>query len=163
MVKKRSVILKTSVNFRKYILLVFLCLLPLSGGCGRDERLDVYKSGMEQFYADIIAYDEVINSIDVESETSVQELLEALDNLEACFTQMAALSVPKEFSVIESLAAEAGEYMSQAVALYHLAYESTPFDTAAAQAAKEYYDRANKRAVYMLSILHGEIPEGLDM
>ena len=44
--------------------------------------------------------------------------------------------------------------------MYHSAYETDVFDEPTAQAAREYYDRANIRIQYIISILHGEIPEG---
>lgn len=139
-----------------YLLSVILILTFLTG-CGTDKELEEYKANMEIFYADLSAYDTLINSIDVSSETSVSELLTALDGLEERFTWMASLAVPEEFAVNESLAAQASEYMTHAT-LFHQAYESEPFDNAAAQAAHEYYERANKRAVYILAVLHGEMP-----
>lgn len=142
-------------------LLLLICTLTIFSGCGTDKELEEYKSNMETFYSDIYEYDTIINSIDVNSDTAVLELLSALDGLEERFTWMASLTIPEEFASIETLATEAGEYMSQAVALYHQAYESDPFDNATAETAKEYYDRANKRALYILAVLHGEMPEEL--
>ena len=84
--------------------------------------------------------------------------LPILDGLEGRFAWMASLTVPEEFAVIEPLAIQAGEYMESAVSLFHQAYESEPFDNAAAEAAHEYYERANKRAIYIIAILHGELP-----
>lgn len=147
------------MNTRKHLwgyLLLLLCLMTLSAGCGTDEELERYKTDMEAFYSDIYEYDAVINSIDVNSDTAVEELLSALDGLEERFTWMASLPVPEEFASARTLAADAGEYMSTAVALYHQAYESVPFDSTLAMTAKEYYDRANKRAVYILAVLHGD-------
>ena len=70
------------------------------------------------------------------------------------------MEVPEEFISVESLADEAAENMTQAVSLYHSLYESETFDTTIADAANEYYSRANIRLQYIISILHGEIPEG---
>ncbi len=142
---------------KRYLLLIILLMASISG-CGTDKELEAYKTDMETFYKDISEYDAVINSIDVASETAVTELLSALDGLQECFTWMAALPVPETFEAIEPLAQQAGEYMEKAVSLFHQAYESDPFNNAAAQAAHEYYERANKRAVYILAILHGELP-----
>ena len=50
--------------------------------------------------------------------------------------------------------------MKEAVALYHTAYEGETYDEGSAQAAREYYDRTNIRLQYIITILHGEIPEG---
>jgi hypothetical protein len=146
------------LKYRILYLLSVILILTFLTGCGTDKELEEYKANMEIFYADLSAYDTLINSIDVSSETSVSELLTALDGLEERFTWMASLAVPEEFAVNESLAAQAGEYMTHAVTLFHQAYESEPFDNAAAQAAHEYYERANKRAVYILAVLHGEMP-----
>lgn len=145
----------------KYIIRYLLPLLipALFVGCGTDEELEQYKINMETFYEDLSEYDARINSIDAASETAVAELLAALDGLEERFAWMASLAVPEEFAVVESLALQADEYMGNAVDLYHQAYESEPFDNAAAQAAHTCYERANKRMVYILAILHGELPE----
>ena len=149
------------MKYKLHYLLLLLCTLTLFTGCGTDKELEEYKTNMETFYSDISEYDTIINSIDVNSDTAVLELLSALDGLEERFTWMAALSIPEEFVAVENLATEAGEYMTNAVALYHQAYESDPFDAALAVTAKEYYDRANKRAIYILAVLHGEMPEEL--
>lgn len=61
---------------------------------------------------------------------------------------------------MESLADEADENMKEAVALFHTAYEGEAFDAASEQAAREYYERTNVRLQYIITILHGEIPEG---
>ena len=50
--------------------------------------------------------------------------------------------------------------MTQAVSLYHQLYEGETFDSNIAVAANEYYSRANIRLQYIISILHGEMPEG---
>lgn len=149
------------MKYRRNYWLILLFCLTLLMGCGTDKELEEYKMNMETFYSNISEYDTIINSIDVNSDTAVLELLSALDGLEERFTWMASLDIPEEFASVENLATEAGEYMSSAVALYHQAYESEPFDSSLAEAAKEHYDRANKRALYILAILHGEMPEEL--
>ena len=73
---------------------------------------------------------------------------------------MAQLEVPEQFSAAESLADEADENMKEAVALFHQAYEGETYDEALGQAALEYYERTNVRIQYIITILHGEIPEG---
>ncbi len=146
------------MKYRNRCLFFAIFFLAFFAGCGKNPELETYKTDMETFYMDISSYDTRINSIDVASETAVQELLDALDGLEGRFAWMASLTVPEEFAVIEPLAIQAGEYMESAVSLFHQAYESEPFDNAAAEAAHEYYERANKRAIYILAILHGELP-----
>lgn len=46
--------------------------------------------------------------------------------------------------------------MSMAVSYYHQAYEAETFNQNYADAAYEYYTRANTRLGYILQILHGE-------
>lgn len=135
-------------------------LFFLLSACGSGKELEEYKSNMEIFYSDISEYDSIINSLDATSESSVQELLHSLDSLEERFAWMASLTVPEEFSSIEPLAAEASQYMSDAVSLYHQAYESASFDTAAFETATAYYKEANNRILTILAILRGELSEG---
>ncbi|NLL75976.1 MAG: hypothetical protein GX235_01825 [Clostridiales bacterium] len=145
-----------------YIFLFTLFTFWFSG-CGDDKELEEYKNNMDTFYSDISEYDNIINSIDANAETSVQELLSALDGIEGRFAWMASLTVPEEFSSIETLSAEASEYMTNAVSLYHQAFESETFDSDSAESAKAYYDRANQNVQYILSILHGDVPDGDDI
>ena len=135
---------------------VILCVCLLCGllftACGKnDEELTAYQEDMNTFFEHLA---------DASAPDAKHHLLSYLDQLQAEFTWMAELTVPDRFSAVDSLADEADENMQQAVALYHTAYESDPFDEAIAQAAREYYDRANIRIQYIIQILHGEIPEG---
>ena len=50
--------------------------------------------------------------------------------------------------------------MKEAVALFHTAYDGETYDEGSEQAALEYYNRTNIRIQYIITILHGEIPEG---
>ncbi len=147
--------------FRKFAILCFslLCTAMLAA-CGEDETLTVYQNDMNTFFEHIATFNDNMNSIDASSEDAADQLLSYLDQLQAEFTWMAGLEVPDRFSAVDSLADEADENMKQAVSLYHQAYEAEVFDEALAQAAREYYDRANVRIQYIISILHGEIPEG---
>ena len=139
----------------------FLFSLLFVTGCGKDEKLTAYEEQMTLFFDNISELNANMNSVDVSDEVTAQaELLGYLDALETEFNSLAALEVPEDFISVESLADEAAENMTQAVALYHQLYESETFDTTLANAANEYYSRANIRLQYIISILHGEIPEG---
>ncbi|MBO5209939.1 MAG: hypothetical protein J6B68_11465 [Lachnospiraceae bacterium] len=138
---------------------LFLCGLMLTG-CGEDEAMDEYQVNMATFFNHISEYHNNMNEIDVNQEDYVTQLLGYLDQLDAEIAWMAGLDVPEEFSAVESLADEASENMSQAVSLFHAAYEGETFDANTEQAAREYYERANVRLQYIVTILHGEIPEG---
>lgn len=143
----------------KVICAGLLCGLFMTA-CGNDEALNTYQEDMTAFFEHVAAYNDGMNSINVTSEDARTQLLGYLDQLRDEVTWMAELEVPEQFSAVESLADEADENMKQAVALYHQAYEGDTYDEAVAGAAREYYDRANIRIQYIITILHGEIPEG---
>ncbi len=129
-------------------------------GCGEDEALLAYQEDMSTFFENAAVYNDNMNAIDPNSEDAVSQLLAYLDGLQNEITWMAQLEVPEQFSAAESLADEADENMKEAVALFHQAYEGETYDEALGQAALEYYERTNVRIQYIITILHGEIPEG---
>ncbi len=49
--------------------------------------------------------------------------------------------------------------MSEAVSYFHQAYEGETFDAVLEDVARQNYERANLRLQYIISILHGDIPE----
>lgn len=148
--------------------LVILCVSLLGGllltGCGENDALTAYQEDMNTFFEHIAEIDDGMNAIayddSADAATKQQRLLSYLDQLQAEIAWMAELETPDQFSAVDSLADEADENMRQAVALYHNAYEADVFDEVTAQAARQYYDRANLRIQYIIMILHGEIPEG---
>lgn len=147
-----------------------LCIICLSVffliGCGKDEALDEYYTNMETFFNDIAEINDNMESIaesidsSADRDSYMEEWFGYLDALDEEVAWMAELEVPEEFSSIESLADQASENMSQAVYYYHLAYEGEEYDADMESAAYEYYDRANTIIQYIITILHGEIPEG---
>ncbi len=139
------------------ICLFFTLLLT---ACGENEELTAYQEDMNTFFERAAEYNDKMNAIDRSSDTAVIELLGYLDAFAEDIEWMAGLEVPEQFSAVESLADEADENMKEAVALYHTAYEGNSYDEGSAQAAGEYYDRTNIRLQYIITILHGEIPEG---
>ncbi|MCI8570759.1 MAG: hypothetical protein HFI43_05075 [Lachnospiraceae bacterium] len=141
----------------------FLLILLLAGtvaGCGKkDAELENYRMNMNQFFENVRIFDSSINAIDPNSETAVNDLLSLLDSMNTSFAQMASLEVPEGFPGVDVLADEASQYMSEAVSYYHQAYEGENFDAALEDAARQNYERANVRLQYIVSILHGDIPE----
>lgn len=144
--------------------LLALCAILLCGmwmtGCGEDEALTTYQEDMNTFFEHIAEINDGMNSIDASADDATQQLLSYLDQLQAEVAWMAELETPDQFSAVDSLADEADENMQQAVTLYHEAYGSGEYNEPIAEAAGEYYDRANLRIQYIIMILHGEIPEG---
>ena len=143
-------------------LIIGFCLFftLLFTACGQDEELTAYQEDMNTFFERAKEYNDKMNAIDSASDTAVIELLGYLDAFAEDIEWMAGLEVPNQFSAVESLADEADENMKEAVALFHAAYESDTFDEPSEQAAREYYDSTNIRLQYIITILHGEIPEG---
>ncbi len=151
---------KTRIQL-KYTKAAFLlgCMLLLLTGCGKDAALENYKANMNQFFENIRIIDSSINALDPNSETATSDLLALLDSMDTSFSQMASLEVPDGFPGVAELAAEASEYMSEAVSYYHQAYEADPYDATLEDIARQNYDRANVRFQYIVSIIHGNIPE----
>ena len=137
--------------------ILFFCMLT---GCGKNEELENYKANMNQFFENVRVFDSSINAIqNPESDEAVAELLSLLDSMDASFQQMASLEVPDHFPGVDELADDASMYMSEAVSYYHMAYEGGGFDASLEDAARQNYIFANKRLQYIVSILHGDIPE----
>ncbi len=146
-------------NIKSICLALFL--LFMLTGCGKkDEALEEYQTNMETFFEHIVEFNDNMNAVDVSQGDYVSQMLGFLDALDAEVAWMAQLEVPDEFSAVESLADEASENMTQAVLFYHMAYDNGEYDENIEAAAKEYYDRANLRIQYIITLLHGEVPEG---
>ncbi len=141
------------------LLCMLLTLTFLFAGCGNSAELDAYKTSMNEIFESLKTYDSQINAINPESESAATELLIVLDAMNNTFSQMAELTVPEGFPGVEELADEASSYMSEAVFYYHQAFEGEAFDSVSSDVAKQNYDRANVRLQYIVSILHGDIPE----
>ena len=140
-----------------YFLLFCLMLFTLTG-CGKDAKIENYKANMNQFFENLRIFDSSINAIDPNSDTATTELLSLLDSMNTSFSQMASLEVPDSFPGVEDLAAQASEYMAEAVSYYHLEYDGE-YDATMEDVARQNYERANLRIQYIVSILHGNIPE----
>lgn len=153
----KKTLLKKKHKLKGKFLLPAVILLILTG-CGKNEELEIYKANMDQFFENIRIIDSSINAIDPNSETSTAELLSLLDSMDTSFAQMAALEVPEGFPGVDELADDASAYMSEAVSYYHQVYEGE-FDAAVADAAYQNYEQANIRFQYIVSIIHGNIPE----
>lgn len=152
--------MKTSArkHYTRKIAALLCCLMLGITGCKGDDSIDNYKANMTQFFENIEIYDSSINAIDPNSETATTDLLRLLDSMDTTFAQMASLEVPEGFPGVEELADEASLYMSDAVSCYHQAYDNE-YDSVMEEVAYQYYQQANIRFQYIVSILHGDIPE----
>lgn len=148
---------------RLILVMSVLSFCLLLGGCGEDQALKKFKKAMDEYCLEIAEIDNGINSIDTQSETRIEDLMNYLDQLDSAFKKLADMTVPEEFNYIEELADDASEYMTEAVSLYHEAYSNNSFNEYTAAYAREYYERACKRLNYIITFLHGDIPEGDDI
>ena len=97
--------------------------------------------------------------IDINSDSVIVDTLICLDAMQEQFYLLAEMDVPKEFASVESLADEASEYMTEAVAIFHEVFEADEYDAAKADVATQNYDRAMKRLAYISTLLQGELPD----
>lgn len=144
-------------TFLMISLLLSISIFCLTGCSNKTtQELAVYQASMETFCDNITYLNGEINKLDGSGENDIHELLSHLDTLNDQFAQLAELSVPEQFENVADLASEASENMNMAVEYYHQAYEGEKFNQNYADAAFEYYSRANLRLNYILRILHGE-------
>ena len=151
-------------KFVKGALLQFMVLMlvvtSLTGCKNKNSKeLEDYKASMTSFYDKLSNLDTSINAIDPDSDTAKVQLLGYLDEMNLAYKEMAALTIPDEFSGISEIAVEAADYMQMANESYHLAYDGD-FDEESEMLASQYYQRANSRVNVMLKVLHGEDPSG---
>lgn len=134
----------------------------LFSGCGQDPAITKFMGEIDEFCTNISEIDTSINNIDTQEDDAVAQLLGYLDDLDEEFQEFAELDFPEEFDYLESLADEAGTYMTEAVESYHKVYSGS-YDTATAEYAKENYSRAYKRVQIIITFLHGEEPEDVGL
>lgn len=146
----------------KHMFPILLALVLLTG-CGRDPELSRFKIEVDQFCTSISELDTSINNIDTTSEGYTTELLGYLDELDAEFQEFSQVDFPEEFDYLESLADEASEYMTEAVKSYHEAYSNNSYNEYTADYALQNYSRAYKRIQIIISFLHGEEPDDVDL
>lgn len=151
------------MKYKATALVMVLLVSLFMTGCGDDQELTRFKTEIETFCTNISALDTSINSIDTSSDTFNQELLGYLDELELEFQKLAAIDFPEEFDYLENLAAEANEYMEEAVASYHEAFTDNSYRENIAEYAFENYSRAYKRVQIIIIYLHGEEPGDSDL
>lgn len=148
---------------KKLLLLsvAFFCFLLT--GCGEDPVMSKFQQDIDSFCSQVAEIDAGINSIDAQSETARNELLDYLDQLEQAFKVLSQISVPEEYSYMEQLTSEASSYMTTAVAAYHEAFADNSYNEYTAEYARENYERAYKRVTVLLQLLNGEEVTGADV
>lgn len=143
---------------RKKILLAAVCLLLT--GCGLDPIDAKFNGEIDEFCENASAIGARIDAISVESEENslryaTSDLLSCLDELEVEFIRFSNIDFPDEYDYLETVADEAGQYMTEAVASYHKAYEDG-YSQTMEEYAQENYSRACRRVQVILEQLRGE-------
>lgn len=145
------------------LLTTALLSATLLTGCGEDPELTQFRKSMDDFCTKVSEINASINAIDATAENAPDELLIYLDDLEIVFQSFGRLDFPEEFDYLESIADEASSYMDEAVASYHEAYSNGSYNEYTAEYASQNYERAYKRIQIIISFLHGEEPEDVDV
>ncbi len=148
-------------RFLKFISLSLVCFMLT--GCGEDPELAKFKTEMDSFCNEIIEIDAGINNIDANSEDAKDQLLKYLNQADDAFRKLANISIPEEFAYLDELTDKASEDMTQAVSLYEDAFSNNSFNEYTFDYATEYYKRAYTRLTYIISLLHGDIPDNDDI
>ncbi len=143
-------------------LMAGLLIAITTSACGQDSAITEFKREIDAFCTKISEIDTSINSINAEEENAITLLLGYLDELDAEFQEFAELDFPEEFDYLESVADEAASYMTEAVESYKNVY-SDGYNETLAEYAKENYSRAYKRIQIIITFLHGEEPEDVDL
>lgn len=147
-------------NKKNTVLTGLLAAAILCAGCGADPEITQFKNDLDTFCENVAQLDESINNIDTESDNATALALGYLDKLDAEFQNFAEMDFPEDYDYLESLADEAGTYMSESVKSYHTLYESEEYDETTASYARENSARAFKRVQVILDVLQGEYTGG---
>ena len=133
-------------NIPKTSVFIILCaLLTACGDTKPDPALENYRNSMTAFSNTIVSLGSAINSIDPNSESASTELLNDLDQMNAAFKDMSALTIPDEYSDVSTLVYESAAYMNDAVSLYHDAYGENGYNEEYAVQAQTQYENAMQR------------------
>lgn len=146
-----------------HILLATFFSVILLTACGEDPELTKFRKSVDDFCTKLADIHIAINSIDATKDTAVDELLDNLDELDLLFKNFAKLDFPEKFDNLEPIAAESSQYMTTAVENFHLAYSNDSYNEYTAEYAQQNYVRAYKRIQIIISFLHGETPDDVNL
>ena len=143
-------------NKKASLMAGLMVVSALLTGCGADPEVTQFKNDLDSFCEKVAELDEAINDIDVEDENATSLALGYLDKLDVEFQNFAEMDFPEEYDYLESLADEAGDYMTESVESYHTLYEADEYDEDTAIYARETSARAFKRVQVIIDVLQGE-------
>ncbi len=149
-------------SFTGFLAVVLIsCMLSACGSTEQADELSAYHGSVDSFFDKVAACSDYIDTIDPDSEDAPGQFLAAVDELKAAIDDGAQLDAPEEFENAQEMCRQAAFYMDAAAEQYHLAFESEAFDSQAFANAQDYMNESFGRLDYMVTFLHGEIPEGM--
>ena len=149
---------------KKKLLITLLLTLSLSfSACGRNtEEIVAFQNKLNTVILKMENLDSKLNAIDPSAPDAVENTIESLASLNEAFKELANIQVTDEDHLyITNLADEGADYMTHAYELFKKAYTKEAFDEDNAALAYQYLERATKRVRVIVTMLHGEIPDGV--
>lgn len=148
---------------KKYLTILLTIIMLTFTGCGNStEEVLSFQNELNTVVLKMETIHKELNSIDVTSSDASEQALESLSSLKDAFRELAAIKVKDDdYSFIGELSAEGADYMDQAYDLFEEAYTTDPFDSETASLAYKYLERASKRVNVIITMLHGEVPDGV--
>ena len=146
-----------------YLLLLSILITLTLSACGQNTtQIVAFQNELYSTVTKIEALHKELNNLDVTNSNAASNALNQLSKLNDAFKDLADINIAdEEFAFIADLAEEGSEYMSQAYKLFHEAYAKDNFDEENADLAYKYLERATTRIRVIVSMLHGEVPDGV--
>ena len=156
--------MKKELFMKKIYLLLLSILITLTlSACGQNTtQIFAFQNELYSTVTKIEALHKELNNLDVTNSNAASNALNQLSKLNNALKDLADINIAdEEFAFIADLAEEGSEYMSQAYKLFHEAYANDNFDEENADLAYKYLERATTRIRVIVSMLHGEVPDGV--
>jgi len=145
------------------LLILFMIATLLLCGCGNNsEAVLAFQNELNTVILKIEGIHKDLENIDVNATDASAQALESLASLKEAFDELAMIDVKDDdYAFINDLAIEGSQYMEQSYKLFEEAFTSEIYDNDTATLAYQYLERASKRISVIITMLHGEVPEGV--
>ena len=148
---------------KKFLLLLSILITLTLSACGQNTtQIVAFQNELYSTVTKIETLHKELNDLDVTGSNAASNALNQLSKLNDAFKDLADIDIAdEEFAYIADLAEEGSEYMSRAYKLFHEAYGNDNFDEENADLAYKYLERATTRIRVIVSMLHGQVPDGV--
>lgn len=145
------------------LLILFMILSLLLCGCGNNsEAVLAFQNELNAVILKIEGIHNDLENLDANAVDASAQALESLASLKEAFDELAMIEVKDDaYAFITDLAIEGSQYMEQAYKLFEEAFAGETYDDDTATLAYQYLERASKRINVIITMLHGEVPEGV--